>query len=157
MKKGQARDAHGLLFPVSAYHPLVGVGLFELPRRGAVLAGRLVLSMGQDQLAQIPENVVDLGCVARAGLHTELPTEVENECLGVTHLDDAIFLPKEDSPHHHRAVRYRLNSFVGVDYITEHTVLRHPTFSRLGHLSPSFRDEWVGLPLGFYPRLYYKI
>ena len=157
MKKGQARGAPGLLFPVSAHHPLVGVGLFELPRCGAILAGRFMLAVRDYQLAQVPEDLVNLGRITWAGLNTELPTEVQHKRLGVSHPDIAVLLPEEDSPHHPGVVRHRCNPFVRVNNVSEHIVAGHPAISRLGHLSPSFRDEWVGLPLSFYSALYYKI
>ena len=93
MKKGQARGAPGLLLPVSAHHPLVGVWLFESPRRGAILAGRFMLAVGDNHLTQVAKNVMDLGCIARVCLLTELPTEVEDKSLGISHLDVPVFLP----------------------------------------------------------------
>ncbi|MDO8471434.1 MAG: hypothetical protein Q7S49_02395 [bacterium] len=115
-----------------------------------------MLTVRQNQFAQIPENVVNLVGLTWTGLQTELLTEVENEGLGIPHLYVIILLPKENPPHYPVVVGYRFNSLVGVDDVPEHIIASHPALDRLAHVF-AFRDEWVELPLSFYPLLYYKI
>ena len=87
MKKGQARGAPGLvpesrstlllrLLLLGPDNPLVGLRLLESPSQWAVLTGRFVLLVWNDQFTQIPENKMNLGWITREGFLTELPAEV---------------------------------------------------------------------------------